>query len=305
MDIDSNLPVRAAAGDVVVNLLNASGATMNPASEGTSIAILAGITGVSGIVATEATQLAVLAGITALAADNGATETTALDILAGVTGIEAKVATEATLLEVLAGVTNASAGLALEATQKAVLAGVTGVEAIVATEVTLKEVLTGVTGAEASLITIKNSVANIPVKGQTGMASSMPVVLASNQSPIGVFITDAVSAQPIVEFATAEAVASGATMSNQVDAGSDWILNNVQASGSGRIKVIVRAAPTLTLDNASAIHFVAFNSTANPNVHIDCSDYSIDSTWDTRVDVINYEPGKAQDLYSTIVGNKK
>ena len=273
-DIDSNLPVRAAAGDVVVNVLTLAGATLDPASEGTSQLILAGITALEASSATAANQLTILAGITAL--DAGATgnaqESTSLAILAGVTGIEAIVATENTQKNVLAGVT------ALEALETSILAGVTGIKADLAVQL------------PAAL-------------GPTGSAASLSVVLAKDQAPIGVFITTEQSGTNVTQFKTDPTVATNNTSVNTYAPVSTFTLDRVHASGSGRIKVEVRKALVTGITGADALKWVAFNSTSEPNVDIDCSSYKVPAGEEVQVVVTNLEAGKAQDLYSTIVGD--
>ena len=305
-DIESNLPVRAAAGDVVVNVLTLAGATLDPASEGTSVAILAGLTGLAATAATETTLGSVLAGITGL-------EDSSAAILAGVTGIEDKVATETTLVAVLAGITAMSegqTGLAEQTTLLDVLAGVTGIEAIVATEGTQLSVLAGVTALEvqgadilAGVTGIEAAVGNIPVKGQTGMAASMPVVIGTDQTPVPVYITSGAAGTNITQFKTDATVATNGTSVNTYAPASTFMLDRVHAAGSGRIKVEVREALVAGITGPNALKWVAFNSTSEPNVDIDCSQYKVVAGDEVQVIVINLESGKAQDLYSTIVGD--
>ena len=305
-DIDSNLPVRAAYGDVVVSLMNTSGVTANPATEGTAASILAGVTGIRAIVATESTLANVLAGVTG-------SEAIQTSILAGVTGIEDKVSTEATLLNVLAGITAMNAGNtggAQEATLLSVLAGVTGIEAIVATESTLVKVLAGVTGSEAletsilaGVTGIKANTANIPVTGQTSMANSMPVVLGTDQTPVPVYITSGAAGTNVTQFKTDGTVATSGTSTNTYAPATTFILDRVHAAGSGRIKVEVREALVAGITGAAALKWVAFNSTSEPNVDIDCSALKVPAGNEVQVVVTNLEAGKAQDLYSTIIGD--
>jgi len=324
-DIDSNLPVRAASGDVVVNLLDINGATMNPASEGTSLdilagltgladsvatettlqSVLAGVTGIEAIVATESTQLSVLAGVTAI-------EAAQASVLAGVTGIEAIVATEATQLNVLAGVTAIEGKVATEATQLSVLAGVTGIEAKVATEATQLSVLAGVTAIEALDTSILAGVTGVRADlarqlpealGSTGSAASLSVVMAKDQTPVPVYVTSQVAGTNVTQFKTDASVATAGTSVNTYAPASTFILDRVHASGSGRIKVEVREALVAGITGPDALKWVAFNSSSDPNVDIDCSQYKVVAGEEVQVVVTNLETGKAQDLYSTIVGD--
>jgi len=295
-DINSSLPVRTiAAGDVQVNILGGStgGVIINPASEGTLDSVLAGITGIA------VTDTAILAGVTGL-------QDTAVSTLAGVTGIQAS------NIQILSGVTEGNATAAstlagvtgIQAYQAPILAGITGIQA---TDV---QILEGVTAGNATAVSTLAGVTGISAKlpaalGATGMAQSLSVTVATNQSSIPVYITAGSSSTPVVQFDTAAAVAYASGLTGTYEPANAFVLNNVHAAGSGRIKVEVYAGLIAGWANdATRLKWVAFNSTATPNVDIDCSDYKLAGTT-TRVQVIvtNIESGKAQDLYSTIVGD--
>jgi hypothetical protein len=292
-DISSNLPVRAAVGDVVVNVLGGStgGVIINPASEGTLGNVLAGVTGIA------ASDVAILAGVTALGASSTA-------ILAGVTGIAAQ------NVNILAGITNIAASnisilagvTGIAATDIAILAGVTAIKALDTS------ILAGVTAGNATAVSILAGVTGISAKlpavlGNTGAAQSLSVTIASDQSSIPVYITAGANSTPVVQFDTAASVAFSAGLTGTYEPANAFVLNNVHASGSGRIKVEVYVGLIAGWD-ATRRKWVAFNSTANPNVDINCSDYKLAATV-SRVQVVvtNIESGKAQDLYSTIVGD--
>ena len=324
-DISSSLPVRGATGDLLVNLFDYAGATFNPATkdlqtsilagvtglDATLVSILEGVTGIAAVVATEETLGDVLAGVTGIAAVV-ATEETLGDVLAGVTGIEAIVATEDTLSSVLNGVTG------LEATSTSILAGVTGLEAnsvlilagVTGLEATAVSTLAGVTGLEATAVSILAGVTGIKsqlpvVLGATAMAASLSVTMATDQDAIPVYITTESSSTPVVQFTTGSGVAYNSGITGTYDPAESFMLNNVHASGSGRIKVEVYVGAITGWNyNNTRLKWVGFNSTSEPNVDIDCSDYKLTSTTD-RVSVVvtNYENGKAQDLYCTIVGD--
>lgn len=320
-DISSNLPVRGATGDLLVSIFDYAGATFNPATKELQASILAGITAqqpdISGILAgvtgIEAINTNILAGVTSLEASNSAIldgvtglEATSANILAGVTGIEA------INTNILAGVTS------LEASNAAILAGVTGLDA------TAVQILNGVTGLEATSVDILAGItaingtqaailagvtgiqAQLPaVIGVTLAAASLSVAIASDQEPVPVYITSGAASAPVVQFNNGSGVAYLSGITGVYAPADPFVLNQVYASGSGRIKVEVYAGLIADWDyDVTRLKWVAFNSTSNPNVYIDCSDFKLTaSTEKVEVVVTNYENGRAQDLYCTIVGD--
>ena len=179
-------------GSLPVAITGVTGVRIEPADENGNLAtIAAGITGPTGIAAqiaklgftggaliTTATLSATAIGI------NGATglriepahedgnlaivatgitglQTTAISILSGVTGIKA---IDVSILDGITGI---------KSIDTSILSGVTGIQVVESS------ILVGVTG-------IKLHTDYIPSPGQTAMAYSMPVVIASNQSVIGI-----------------------------------------------------------------------------------------------------------------------
>lgn len=72
-------------------------------------------------------------------------------------------------------------------------------------------------------------------------------------------------------------------------------LKRIEASASGKMKIEVKA-------NSNTI-FVAFNSTANPNISIDLSDTPISISSTQTIEIIRTNrDGESQNLYSTIIG---
>jgi hypothetical protein len=108
----------------------------------------------------------------------------------------------------------------------------------------------------------------------------------------------------VVQFDTRTEVATNAGLTGSYAPASDFNLNNIHAAGSGRIKVEVYAGAVSgwAYDNTRR-KWVSFNSTSAPNVDVDCSDFRLTSADKVEVVVTNIEAGKAQDLYSTIVGD--
>jgi uncharacterized membrane protein YeaQ/YmgE (transglycosylase-associated protein family) len=159
---------------------------------------------------------------------------------------------------------------------------------------------TGLTGAMATQTAgITGSIAAMSAKlpavlGATGSAASLSVVMATNQIPMPVYITDKQSATQVNKY-LGEDKAYLAISTNSYSPASAFVLDRVWASGSGRIKLEVVVA--------GATGWVGFNSTSNPNVEVNCSDTPVTSAQTIQAVVTNIETGKTQTVYSTIVGN--
>jgi hypothetical protein len=139
--------------------------------------------------------------------------------------------------------------------------------------------------------------------GAKNSSGSLSVTVATDQTPMPVYVTTSVPSAPVVDFKTDAGVVTNNASTHTYSPATKFVLNNVQASGSGRIKVEVKVGPT----GSETTRWVGFNSASEPNVYFDASDYSIpgaDTTgWSVVVIVTNLEVSKPQDLYSTIVGN--
>ncbi len=137
--------------------------------------------------------------------------------------------------------------------------------------------------------------------GQKVMASSVPVVIASDQSPIGVYLTDN-PGTTINDYNTASAVAAAASSNHDYPAGgASFDFNEIHASASGKMKVEIQVE-TASGSGIFNTFFVGFNSTANPNVDIDIKNsISVPTGANVRVIRTNLDIA-SQDLYSTISG---
>lgn len=136
--------------------------------------------------------------------------------------------------------------------------------------------------------------------GQTGMAASIPVVIASNQTAVPVSITNP-AGTIVVNYNTASSVASSASSTHTytVTTGKTLSFDKWMTSASGRVKVEVQ----VDLGSGLTTKFVGFNSTANPNIYIDFSNLAISVASTKQVAIIRTNlDNQNQDLYSTIMG---
>lgn len=139
--------------------------------------------------------------------------------------------------------------------------------------------------------------------GQKVMASSVPVVIASDQSTLNVSFAPAPSGTLVNKYNTSAAVAAAASVNHDysVTAGKTFYAKKFWASASGKIKAEVRTSPDGTTFTS---FWVGFNSTANPNIDIDLETIAITDTGagaKVRI-VITNEDKSAEDVYSTISG---
>lgn len=141
--------------------------------------------------------------------------------------------------------------------------------------------------------------------GQTTMADSVPVVIASDQSPISVSIVSATGTN-VNNYSTTAAVAVNATATNtySVTSGKTLSLGKVWASGTGKMKIKVQTGPSGSL----VTQFVGFTSVANPNLSIDLGQYPIPVPSTSSGEVvltITNEDTAAFDIHSTITGTEQ
>ena len=134
-------------------------------------------------------------------------------------------------------------------------------------------------------------------EGQTTMSASIPVVLASNQSTINVALASAGTL--VTNYATASAVAAAATTTNSytVTSGKTFTSCKFLATASGRLKAVV---------SLNAVNkYVAFSSTANPNIVIDLgfNGATCAATQIVLITLTNLD-SSSMDIYSTTIGTE-
>jgi hypothetical protein len=122
----------------------------------------------------------------------------------------------------------------------------------------------------------------------------------SGANPLPVSIAATATGDEVLDFKQASAIAAAAsdTHSYAVSSGTTLTLQQIVASGSGKIKVAISLGPT----GSEVLKAVLFNSTSNPNVaYTFAAPQQLDDTMSVKVVVTNLDK-QAQDLYSTIEG---
>ena len=141
--------------------------------------------------------------------------------------------------------------------------------------------------------------------GSKVSASSMPVVIASDQGAIPVTIQSFVAGTEVNDYNTAVAVAAGATSNHDytITTTKTFKGKKIWATSSGKMKIEVQVSPDGTTFNTK---WVGFNSTANPNIIIDLDLLSFtDSGTGSKIRVIRTNKDLlAMDVYSTLSGNE-
>lgn len=148
----------------------------------------------------------------------------------------------------------------------------------------------GATGAQTLRVAANLAVAGADVSGT---------------NPIPVSITSALVGTSVNNYNTAAALAAAASSNHiyTITTGKTFNGKKIHASASGRMKVEVRTSPDGT--TYSSI-FVAFNSTANPNIDIDMDELVfLSSGTGSTIEIIRTNIDLlAQDVYSTISGTE-
>lgn len=117
----------------------------------------------------------------------------------------------------------------------------------------------------------------------------------SNANPVPVYIEENAGTE-VVDYQSSSSIAKDASTNHDytVSGGATFVGEELWASGSGKMKVEV-------LVNGSNV-FVAFNSTANPNVRIPLDKVvKANATEVVRITLTNRD-NQPQDLYSTLTG---
>ena len=130
--------------------------------------------------------------------------------------------------------------------------------------------------------------------GQKVMASSMPVVIASDQSPINVQFG---GVTPVVTYATTASVASGSSATQTVSGPIN--LDAVHVTASGETKVVI----AIGVAGSEVTKWVGFTSASNKNFDWILQDtYAIPSGSDVKITITNKDTA-AMDLYSSVVNH--
>lgn len=125
----------------------------------------------------------------------------------------------------------------------------------------------------------------------------------SGTNPIPVSITSAPVGTTVNNYNTSSALAAGITSNHiyTITSGKTFNGKKIHATASGKMKVEVRVSPD---GSTYSTVFVAFNSTANPNIDIDMDELVfLESGVGSTIEVIRTNLDLlAQDVYSTISG---
>ncbi len=111
---------------------------------------------------------------------------------------------------------------------------------------------------------------------------------------INVVVTDSSPGTATCDYNTAAAVAGGASSTHTYTSTGNFMLTQIEASGSGKMKIEVRVN--------SVTKFVQFNSTAETNMSIQISQPILATSGQTVTVIRTNRENQAQDLYSTILG---
>jgi hypothetical protein len=128
-------------------------------------------------------------------------------------------------------------------------------------------------------------------------------VAFSAANPLPVSISADIAGDEINNYNTAAAIAGGASSNHDytVTAAKTLLLKQIEASGSGKMKIEVQIESGVAT-NTFNTRFVQFNSTANPNLHVELvAPISVAAGVRVRVIRTNRD-NQSQDLYSTISG---
>lgn len=153
------------------------------------------------------------------------------------------------------------------------------------------------------------SASNLDIRDLTHVTDSVKVgdgtdFLAVNaDGSINVNVTDASPGTSVNDYNTSAALAAAATSNHDytVTGGMTLSLNQIEASGSGKMKIEVQVETGVATGVFNS-RFVQFNSTSTPNMSVNLKD-PISVAAGVRVRVIRTNrDNQSQDVYSTISG---
>lgn len=148
-----------------------------------------------------------------------------------------------------------------------------------------------------------------PLPAGTNMVGHVTVDLAGSPvsavNPLPVVLAGTLSGTSVNDYNTASAVAAGATSNHTytITSGKIFQGKKIHAASSGKMKIEVQESPDGVTFTTT---FVAFNSTATPNIDIDMDQLVfIESGTGAAIRIIRTNRDvAAQDVYSTICGTE-
>lgn len=129
--------------------------------------------------------------------------------------------------------------------------------------------------------------------------------LFSSTNPLPVAVSQDTLGTEVCSYNTAAALAAAGTSNADytVTAGKTLLLNQIEASGSGKMKIEVQVESGVA-SGIFATKFVQFNSTANPNMSIKLASL-ISVAAGVRVRIIRTnKDNQSQDVYSSLLGQE-
>jgi hypothetical protein len=160
--------------------------------------------------------------------------------------------------------------------------------------------ITGSVTVTATDLDIRNLSAT---QDNVAISDGTDTLAINTDGSINVNIVSATAGTSINNYNTAANVSGGATSNHDytVTAGKTLMLNQIEASASGKMKIEVQIESGVST-NTFTTRFVQFNSTATPIMSIKLNN-AISVAAGVRVRVIRTnKEGSSQDLYSTISG---
>jgi hypothetical protein len=293
-DFDAQLPVRALASEFTTEVANAAGTTINPAEDYAQGSTTSGQNGIlsQGAVTTAAPtyttgqtsplsldtscNLRVSATFTPSGTQNINVlqwDTTAL----GVPTAYGTAPSVGNYIGVNAFITNTPTVTANAGTGTFTVSGTVTANQGTANATPWNENIAQYGGVSTSL-------------GQKTSASSIPVVIASDQSPINVQFG---GVTPVLTYFTDAAVASGATVTHSL--AGPVVLDKIDCSGSGELKLTVAIGVT----GSEVTYWNGFTSASNQNMEFNLPHaYTIPTGSSAKVTIKNRDTS-AQDTYVT------
>jgi hypothetical protein len=163
---------------------------------------------------------------------------------------------------------------------------------------------TGATGAQTLRVEAnQGQPAAIANSWLTKINDGTDTLLVNTDGSINVVVSDSTPGTSVNDYNTSAALAAAGTSNHDytVTAGKTLSLNQIEASGSGKMKIEVKVE-TAVASGVFNTRFVQFNSTSNPNMSIQLKDEIVVAAG-VRVRVIRTnKDNQAQDVYSTICG---
>jgi hypothetical protein len=331
-DFDAQLPVRTVATEFTTEVANASGTTINPAEDYAQGSTTSGENGVLVQGATTTSAPTYVTGTTnplsldtsgnlRVAATLTPSGTQNVNVIQwdGVTlGSPSNYGTSPGAVEVIgvnafitntpsvSGTVTANQGTAntlanawpVEVTDGTNILGTSSHPVRIDPTGTTTQPISGTVTANAGTGTFAENLTQVGgssiALGQTTMSASIPVTIASNQTPLNVQIG---GVTPVVTYATTTAVASGSTATQTVNGPIN--LDAVHVTASGEVKVVIAIGVT----GSEATKWVGFTSAANKNFDWVLQDtYAIASGSDVKITITNKDTA-AMDIYSSVVNH--